>query len=118
MFHVPEQWRVMAGKLASNVSFGNNGAFLVPVAGVGFVNAIASDGRGWDHVSASLPDRCPTWSEMCVIKNMFWDEEDCVVQYHPAKGEYINNHPYCLHLWRPTWDKLPTPPKWMVGVES
>jgi hypothetical protein len=101
--------------MASDDLIGNNGAFLVPVAGVGFMQVIASDGRGWEHVSASLPDRCPTWAEMCVIKDMFWTDDDTVIQYHPAKDDYVNKHPYCLHLWRPTDILLPLPPTWMVG---
>lgn len=57
----------------------------------------------WDHVSVSLPDnsRCPTWDEMCFIKNLFFRDDETVVQFHPKKSEYINNHPYTLHLWRP-----------------
>ena len=26
------------------------------------------------------------------------------MQLHPAEQEYINQHPYCLHLWRPQTD--------------
>ena len=46
---------------------------------------------------------------------MFWDEEDCVVQYHPPKSDYVNIHKNCLHLWRPTDGELPRPPKIMIG---
>lgn len=35
-------------------------------------------------------------------KDMFFKEDEIVVQYHPAKSEYVNNMPNCLHLWRPT----------------
>ena len=34
-------------------------------------------------------------------KALFWDEDDCVIQYHPPRSEYVNNHQNCLHLWRP-----------------
>ncbi len=43
-------------------------------------------------------------------KDMFFKEDEIVVQYHPAKSEYVNNMPNCLHLWRPTNGALPTPP--------
>jgi hypothetical protein len=41
-----------------------------------------------------------------------------VVQYHPAKSEYVNNMPNCLHLWRPVNEAMPTPPSIMVGVRD
>lgn len=56
----------------------------------------------------------PTWAEMCEIKHMFFEDEEVVVQYHPPKSEYVNNHPYCLHLWRPTSQEMPRPPKIFV----
>ena len=71
-----------------------NGVFKVYVGGRSF-NVIASDGGGWDHVSVTLKNqkRCPTWDEMCAIKDMFFEEDEVVIQYHPAKSEYVNNHP-------------------------
>ena len=71
---------------------------------------IASDGKGWDHVSVSTQDRCPTWNEMCWVKDLFFSSSEVVVQYHPAKKEYINSHVFCLHLWKPHGVELPTPP--------
>ena len=96
----------------------HNGMFKVFVKGKGFF-VIASNGGGWEHVSVSRSSgkaSCPTWNEMCAIKDMFFDPEEAVVQYHPKKSEYVNNHNYCLHLWRPIFQELPTPPNYMVGV--
>lgn len=69
----------------------------------------------WEHVSVSLPSRCPTWDEMCWIKEQFWGDEDLVVQYHPPRSQYVSNHSFCLHLWRPVGAAVPAPPAWMVG---
>jgi len=113
-FKVPERFRVTTGPYASDKRYGNNGAFRIP-DGTQVFNVIASDQEGWDHVSVSLQDRCPTWDEMCHIKALFWDASDCVVQYHPAAEDYVNCHATCLHLWRPTNAWLPTPPTYMVG---
>lgn len=74
-----------------------------------------SNGGGWDHVSISFADRCPTWEEMCVVKRIFFNPEETVIEYHPAESEYVNDFPYCLHLWRPQEQAIPTPPYWMVG---
>ena len=87
----------------------------------GFTRAsiIWSWGGGWEHVSVCpLNGSMPTWDDMCFIKDMFWEEDDCVVQYHPPKSEYVNNMPNCLHLWRPIADKMPMPPSLMVGLKG
>ena len=76
---------------------------------------IASWSGGWKHVSVSLARRCPTWEEMCMVKDIFWGEEECVVQFHPPRSEYVNRHPYCLHLWKKIGEEYETPPKEYVG---
>lgn len=116
-FHVPEKFRVHEGQMASDSRFGNNGAFMLKLAHAQTLFAIASDQWGWEHVSVSRRDRCPTWDEMCQVKALFWDADDCVVQYHPPASEYINNHPNCLHLWRKIQHEFPLPPSIMVGVK-
>ena len=71
---------------------------------------IASWGKGWDHVSVSLPHRVPTWAEMCFAKDFFFHPAECVVQYHPPEEQYINDHENVLHLWRPQNEQVPMPP--------
>jgi hypothetical protein len=113
----PEQFRLRTGRMASDESHGNNGAFVVPLkTHKQTVFVIASDGAGWEHVSVSRRDRCPTWAEMCEVKELFWGADEWVVQYHPAAADYVNDHPFCLHLWRPVGVLLPTPPAWLVGT--
>jgi hypothetical protein len=68
----------------------------------------------WDHVSVSLPDRCPTWDEMVFIKDMFFAQDETVLQFHPPAAQYVNRHPYTLHLWRPLLAVVPLPPEIMV----
>lgn len=46
---------------------------------------------------------------MCFIKDLFWGEEEVVMQLHPAKSQYVNQHDYCLHLWRPKTIAIPLP---------
>lgn len=71
----------------------------------------------WQHVSVSTKHRTPTWEEMAEIKKLFWGEDVTVVQYHPKKSEYVNNHPYCLHLWRNTKAEHELPPSLLVGIK-
>jgi hypothetical protein len=71
----------------------------------------------WEHVSVSLPDRTPTWEEMCRVKDLFWAPNEVVLQFHPAKHDYVNCHPFTLHLWRHKWKmkRVPLPPPVLVG---
>lgn len=94
-----------------------NGCFKVHVLGRSFF-VIASSGGGWEHVSvtpcSNKRKTCPTWEEMCEIKSLFFKPEECVVEYHPPKSEYVNFQEQCLHLWRPTKEKIPMPDIGMV----
>jgi hypothetical protein len=132
MFHVPNKFRERKNQaLKSDDTYGNNGFFIIPHYKITdyFFYVQVSDGAvseesldKWEHVSVSIAHkgqpqtRTPTWQEMCYIKGVFWDDEDCVVQYHPAKNEYVNMHQFVLHLWRPVNQAIPTPPKIMVGI--
>lgn len=85
------------------------------------LNFIMSWGAGWEHCSVSITDRykrTPSWEQMCFIKNSFWNEDECCVEYHPAKKDYVNNHEYCLHIWKPIDQEIPTPPSLMVGLKK
>lgn len=103
----------------SDSSFGFAGMFRFIVDGKA-IRCIASDGMDWQHVSVSIEGdrRTPSWGIMCKVKDLFWDEEEWVAQFHPAHSEYVNFHPGCLHLWRPTKEKMPTPSSLMVGPKT
>jgi len=73
--------------------------------------AFASDESAGNNGAFFVPRR-PGTAPLKVIAS------DCVVQYHPPRSEYVNNHPFCLHLWRPAGLDLPLPPAWMVGIKS
>lgn len=131
------RFRVKTGPLASHDSLGNNGAFVIPftfdsqgrpeVASPSHYrfSVIVSDQGGWDHVSVhisiirstrsgTLEERTPTWQEMCLIKDLFFGPEETVIQIHPPRSRYVNNHEHVLHLWRPYNRSIPMPPMFMV----
>lgn len=114
--------RVRTGYFGSTEADGFNGLFEFSLPGEARrIRCIASDGEGWQHVSVSFgasSKSCPPWELMCRIKDLFWDDEDWVCQFHPAKSEYVNNHPGCLHLWRCTDQTMPTPSSLMVGIKT
>ena len=63
----------------------------------------------------------PELEEMCFLKDMFFNDDECVVQYHPPKSDYVNNLKYCLHLWKPIEEYagvLPMPPSILVGIKG
>jgi hypothetical protein len=107
--HVRE-WIIEGGKP------GDDGMVLMmPRRGTPFM-VVVSWGSGWDHVSISTRRRCPSWDEMCWFKNLFFEPEETVMQLHPPASAHINNHPFCLHLWRPQNEVIPAPKQWMVGI--
>ena len=83
-----------------------------------WLNFIFSYQMGWEHLSVSMPSRTPTWEQMCIMKDIFWNKNEACVEYHPREEDYVNNHKHCLHIWRPTHETLPTPPSILVGFRS
>lgn len=97
----------------------NVGYFEVPTPN-GLLRILVSDGEfpeeeNWEHVSVSLDARCPTWDEMQRVKDMFWREDETVVQFHPCRQHYVNQHLYCLHLWRQRGKDHMLPPRSLIG---
>lgn len=128
---IPEKFRLKSQFGLRGESYG---AFQVPSPDKSRVTKtelliIASDGMNgvdWEHVSVRAckningkwKDYLPTWEEMCFVKSLFWDDENVVMQLHPKKSEYVNNHPFVLHLWKPKSKEIPTPPSILVGLKS
>lgn len=93
-----------------------NGVFIIPSPiDQNPMRIIASSGLGWDHVSVSRYKRCPNWPEMDHIKRMFFHDDEVVMQLHVAVKDHVNDHPTCLHLWRPTRQEIPLPPPDLCG---
>jgi len=113
-----EPYRVKTGLYASSEGY-SCGFFEIPFRSY-TLRVLVSDGSadGWEHVSVSLKNRIPNWEDMSFIKDLFWDEEECAIQYHVPKSQHVNNHPYCLHLWRKTDNSIEIPPSWMVGFKE
>ena len=112
-----EKWRLTKGFYKS--STGDPFGYFVVLYKNNRLRVIASNDLGWEHVSVSLQDRCPTWEDMSYVKKLFWSDDDLVVQMHVPKSDYVNCHPHCLHLWRKegTNDFCERPPSIMVGLK-
>jgi hypothetical protein len=117
--HLPE--RLELGRVTNygGPDSGLNGRFVLQSPCGCKLQAISVDGEqtGWEQVSVSTDrSRSPNWLEMCFIKDLFWDEEESVMQLHPPLSQYVKNHRYCLHLWKPKHLAIPQPPSELVGV--
>lgn len=101
------------GRLYSKITYKNGKPILENQ-----LNFIFSWGCGFEHLSVSTPTRTPTWEEMCFMKDIFWNEDEVCMQLHPKKEEYVNNHNFCLHIWKPINQEIPTPPSVMIGIRK
>jgi len=119
-----EKYRVKSGTWKTQEG-DDKGMFFIPVkahelagAKLQVLSSPFNSETGWQHVSVSLPNRCPTWNEMSRIKKMFWGEDETVIQFHPKKSEYVNNHPHCLHLWKKVGGEHELPPSLLTGIRG
>lgn len=109
------QFRAFQDRMPSNPG-DKFGAFVIPRGSMQFtvIASCGSDEVRWEHVSARCRDykgeRCPSWDEMCWLKDLFWEDTECVIQFHPPKSEYVNLHPHVLHLWRDLGNEIARPP--------
>lgn len=116
--HNIEEFRVLTGPYATRPYSGIPGQFVIKTRGRK-LRVLASDGEGWEHVSVSVNDkRCPTWGEMCFIKDLFWEPDEAVFQIHPPHSDYRNLHEFVLHLWRQIDQSFPLPDGDMVGPKG
>jgi len=144
-----DPYRIEHGLMGSPRDGSRRGAFIIQVADQRketVLMVIATDGcddngieiddpsLAWEHVSvhtrydagtALKPDikmRIPTWPEMQLVKTLFWDDDERVIQFHPPEEEYVNQHPFVLHLWKPCpsamgkFDSMTWPNKMLVGI--
>ena len=61
---------------------------------------MAATRRGAVSVATTLPV-APTWAEMEAMKRWVVGTERVAYQVHPPVSEYVNDHPYVLHIWAP-----------------
>ena len=104
------RWRVRTGKLASDDSYGFNGCFLVPLEGE-LWHVILGDGMGFRHLSVTNAQKkiLPSWTVLTRLRDAFFDDSSWVVQYLPPKDQYVDDHPFCLHLWESIDEPMPHP---------
>jgi hypothetical protein len=97
------------------------GVFSAVLAHPGIIQGaiwiIFSWGHGWEQASVSRRKIYPSWEEMCIVKDIFWSDDECVVQYHPPKLDYVDPYPHNLSLWKKTGVEFETPPSFFTWVK-
>lgn len=117
-----EQWRLPNGGRTGHRS----GAFRIPM-GNRFACVIADDGvtndgpgspTGWEHCSVHMQtvhgEIAPSWNEMSRVRDLFWGEDEVIMQLHVAGVNHIDINKHVLHLWKPLNQTIPLPPKELV----
>lgn len=128
----PDQFRVNPSPAYTSMPGSPFGCFVIPDKCDRLLCIVSSGSEApqhglppWEHVSVTVRNRkmeplrrCPTWEQMCIVKDLFWDEAQAVMQLHPPKAEHVNTHAFCLHLWRAVDQAIPLPPSIMVGIKG
>lgn len=120
-FRDAEEFRVRDGSLFHTKPGARAGLFIIKQETFQ-IRMIVDDGvgseSGWEHVSVSCKgkypdgykDILPPWDCMKMVKMMFWEDEECVLQFFPPQSVYKDDNPSVLHLWRQVGINHPTPP--------
>lgn len=87
-------WKVV-DETANGRTFVNPKIKMVVIASV----AQEADGKRWLHVSCSLRNRLPSWSELRMVKDTFVGKDRTAIQVLPPESQHVNIHPFYLHLW-------------------
>lgn len=101
--HPPNSWRTLQSieMPKGNVAACAWGHSLIPGLKVlRSISRMENNAGSWIHVSVSLPTRLPSWIEIKKVHADFIGD-NIAIQVMPKHKDYVNVHPYCLHLWSP-----------------
>ena len=122
-----EPGRIKSGPLSSKEE-DHFGAFILNHKDGRVIYLIVDDGKqsGWEHVSVScmrkhrgkVVPQMPDWSVMGIVKDLFWEDTETVIQMHLPKAEYPNESVFTLHLWKCIRQEYVLPPKELVGIKD
>lgn len=123
-----EEFRVDKGPLASTkVELAQHGMFTLPVRANTLAICVASNGKhdhadtGWEHVSVHVKYRWggkkkrkdkvrkPTQDEIIMVRNIFWEPGEAVMQLFSEEGAKGDGYASNVHLWHPTETSIPRP---------
>lgn len=106
---VPAPWRVVDRAPDGFMAVTRGRLFTL------IVSVARYEGLPWLHASMAGPGRVPTWQEMADLKAWVVGDEAIAYQVMPPTAEYVNDHPFVLHLWAPLAHR-PTPDFRIAGT--
>lgn len=65
---------------------------------------VSKDAGNW-HLSISHPAKIPPYEVLKKARYRYLPNDVTMAQLFPPKEQFVNIHPYCLHLW-----EIPTEP--------
>lgn len=100
--NLPQNWKVI--RLSKDGAAYKNRTGLAVIISC----CVEADGLSWVHLSVSKRKQFPTWDEFVQVKELFLGRESLALQVLPPRTEWVNDHPFCLHLYQ-CLDQRPTP---------
>jgi hypothetical protein len=82
--------------------YGPAGFWYAAPGGMDVIESVGDpheDGSEWLHISASYPDRVPSWEDLRFLKSALVGPDADAIIVFPKQREYVNIHPNVLHLW-------------------
>ncbi|MDE5860853.1 MAG: hypothetical protein K2H28_01515 [Ruminococcus sp.] len=68
----------------------------------------------WEQVYISRVSNRPKWDELCETKEIFWNDDECVIQYIPSESMHKDKYNNCLYLWKSVSVEIPIPPETLI----
>lgn len=82
---------------------------LIKLPDCGTCSVISRNNKyGYEHVSISIKHKfgIPSREDICMLKDIFFGDEEEVYYIHTKKSEYMNISENCLYLWKPIRRRL------------
>ncbi len=93
------------------------GIFEIPLNKKETVSVIADNGISfpeWEHLSVSTSKRFLTNEEIHFIKDIFFNDDEIVIQIYSKNNIVKSKKNYCIHLWKLKTEDIPLPPMYML----
>lgn len=110
-----ERFRIQKGPFATEPE-ADSGTLLLPTQWGTTLECHYDRGLGaaWERVAVLCRKkkgdiRTPTWEEMQLAKEVFWQPKESVVQLHVPDYAKLHLNPHVLWLWRAKGQYMPRP---------
>lgn len=91
---LPEKWRYV-NRTEDGAAYVHKTDHISVIESI----AIELDGKRWQHVSVSRPDRLPDYADLTFVKKHWIGEDKYAYFVFPPREKHINIDKHCLHLW-------------------